>query len=124
MVGPLRRDQRSIRTEQKMNARVWDEVDLKFVDVDVENALEAERSGERGDHLSDQPVEIGIARRRNPKILPANIVDRFVIKHECNVGVLEERVRRKGGVVGLDNRGAEMGRREDAKIELALLTIF
>ena len=33
-------------------------------------------------------------------------------------------MRRKGGVVGLDNRGAEMGRREDAKIELALLTML
>jgi hypothetical protein len=45
----------------------------------------------------------------------------LVIEHEGDVGVLEESVGGEDGVVGLHDAGADLGRGEDAEVELALL---
>ena len=60
VVGLLRRDDRRVRREHKVDARVRDQVGLELGNVDVQGAVEAKRGRERGNDLSDQPVEVGV----------------------------------------------------------------
>lgn len=55
------------------------QVSLELVKIDVEGAVESERSGDRGDDLGNQPVQVGETGRLNSKVLLANVVDGFVV---------------------------------------------
>ena len=54
-------------------------VRLEFVQVDVEGAVETEGGSDGRDDLSNQPVQVGEARRRDVEPLLADVVDRFVV---------------------------------------------
>ena len=54
-------------------------VSLEFVQINIEGSIEAERRRDRGDNLSDKPVKVRETRRRNAKVLLADIVDSFII---------------------------------------------
>jgi hypothetical protein len=74
--------------------------------------------------LSNDAVEVGIGRTRNVEITLANIVNSFVVEHEGNVGVLEKCVSGEDGVVRLYDRGSDLRRGIDAKVELGLLGVI
>jgi len=119
----LRRDDRRIRAEEEVNARIGDQVGLELVDVNVELALKAERRGEAGDDLSNNAVEILVSGTLDAEVLLANVIDRLVVEHESAVGVLKEGVSGEDGVVGLNHRGGHLRGRVDAEVELRLLAI-
>ena len=86
-----------------MNSWVWDQVGLEFSDVDVEGTVESEGSGQRRDNLSDQSVKIGVSWSLDVQLSSADIIEGLVIEHDSNVGVLEEGVGGKNGVVWFNN---------------------
>lgn len=73
--------------------------------------------------LSDQAVQVFVVRPLNTKVTAADVVDGLVVDHERAVGVLQSGVSGKNGVVGLNNRGGDLGGRVDAELELALLAV-
>ena len=91
--------------------------------VDVERAVEAERRRERRDDLGDQAVEVGVRRALDVEVAAADVVERLVVNHEGDIGVLEERVRREHAVVRLDDRGRDLRRRVDGEGELRLAAV-
>ena len=54
----------------------------------------------------------------------ADVVDRLVVEHDRDVGVLEERVSGQHGVVGLNHRGGHLGGGVDGEPELGLLAVI
>ena len=58
---------------------VRNEIGLEFVQVDVEGTVEAKRSRDGGNNLSDETVQVGEAWGRDVEAFLANIVDSFVI---------------------------------------------
>ena len=54
---------------------------------------------------------------------PANVVDGFIVDHECAVRVLQRSVRRQHRVVGLNHRRRHLGSRINGKLQLGLLSI-
>ncbi len=50
---------------------------------------------------TDEPVEVGVGWPVNVQITTTDVVDGLVVYHEGAVGVLQRRVRRQDGVVGL-----------------------
>merc|ERR1719310_1341881 len=102
---------------------IWAIRRLRFVYVDVEGAIEAERRRERRDDLGDQAVEVGVGRALDVEVAAADVVERLVVDHERDVGVLEERVRREHAVVRLDDRGRDLRRRVDGEGELRLAAV-
>ena len=98
-------------------------VGLELVQINVEGAIETEGCSDRGDHLSDETVEIGEAWRGNVKTLLADVVDSLVVDHERAVGVLKRRVGRQDGVVGLDNGARKLGGGVYAELKLRLLAV-
>merc|ERR1719214_323682 len=123
VVGLLGRDDRRVRGDDEVDARVRHQVGLELGDVDVERAVEAERGGQRRDDLRDEAVEVGVRRALNVEVAAADVVERLVVDHERHVGVLEERVGREDAVVRLDDRRRHLGRRVDGEGELGLAAV-
>mmetsp|Transcript_8826 Transcript_8826/g.23021 ORF Transcript_8826/g.23021 Transcript_8826/m.23021 type:complete len:269 (-) Transcript_8826:39-845(-) len=106
-----------------MDTGVGHQVGLELGDVDVEGAVEAERGRERRDALSDEPVEVGVGGALDVEVAAADIVDGLVIERGVDVHVLEERVARQDGVVGLHDGRRDLGRGDDGEAELGLLAV-
>ena len=123
MVRLLGRDDRSVRRDDEVDARVRHQVGLELGDVDVERTVEAERRGQRRDDLGDQAVEVGVRRALDVEVATADVVEGLVVDHERHVGVLKERVGREHAVVRLDDRGRDLGRRVDGERELRLAAV-
>ena len=103
------RDNGRVGDKGEVNAGIWDQISLKFVQIDVEGPIEAERGSDRGyDYmpsapviiprthvaagkrtLSNEPVKILVIRSLNPEVPTANVVNRLIINHEAAVGVLQ-----------------------------------
>ena len=123
VVGLLGGDDRGVRGEHEVDARVRDQVGLELGDVDVEGAVEAERRGERGDDLRDEAVEVGVGRALDVEVAAADVVEGLVVEQKVHVGVLEEGVGREDGVVRLDDGGGDLRGRVDGEAELGLAAV-
>ena len=79
MVSLLGRDYGSKSGEGEVDTGERNKVRLEFVQVDVEGAVETEGGSDGRDDLSNQPVQVGEARRRDVEPLLADVVDRFAV---------------------------------------------
>ena len=86
-----------------MNSGIGDQVGLEFSDIDVKGSIESEGSGQGRDDLGDKSVQVGVGGSFDIKISSADVIDGFVIEHNSNISVLEERVGGQHGVVWLNN---------------------
>ena len=75
-----------------MDSWIGDQVGLEFSDIDVKGTIESKRGGKRGDDLGDKSVQVGVGGSLNIKVSSADIIDGFVIKHNCDISVLQEGV--------------------------------
>ena len=123
VVGLLGGDDGRVAREHEVDTRVRHEVRLELGDVDVERAVEAQGGRERGDDLRGESVEVRVGGALDVEVAARDVVDRLVVEHDGDVGVLEEGVRREHGVVGLDDGGRDLGRGVDGEAELRLLAV-
>lgn len=146
LVGSLNgRDDGGVSDKREVDTGVWDQVGLELVEVDVEGAVEAERGGNGRDNwwwwlvgrevemqyskeikirtLGNKTVQVLVVGALNAQVPSANVVDGLVVDHEGTVGVLERGVGGEDRVVGLDDRGGDLGGRVDAELELALFAV-
>ena len=103
MVGLLGRDDWSVGDQREVNPWVGHQVGLELSQINVQSTVKSERSGDGGDDLSDEPVEVGVGWSLNVQVSSADVVDSLIVDHEGTVGVLEGGVGGKDGVVGLNN---------------------
>lgn len=106
-----------------MNTWVWHKVGLELGKINVEGTVESEGSGQGGDHLGDKTVQVGVGWALNVEAATADVVDGLVVKHDSDVGVLEEGVGGEHGVVWLDDGGGDLGGWVGAESELGLLAV-
>lgn len=125
LVGALvGRDDRSIADQRVVDTRVRDQVGLELVQIDVKRTVEAQGRGDRADDLSNQAVEVLVARTRNVKVATADVVDGLVVDEESAVGVLDRAVGRQDGVVRLNDGGRYTRCRVNGELELAFLAVL
>jgi len=74
--------------------------------------------------LSDESVKVGVGWSLDIEVSSADIIDGFVINHNGNIGVLEEGVSGKDGVVWLNNGGGDLWGWVDGESELGFFTII
>jgi len=98
-------------------------VDLELVDIHVQRALETERGSEGRNNLGDQTVQVGVRGTSDVEVATANIVESLVIHEEGAISVLKHCMSSKDSVVGLDDSTAELRRRPDDEVKLALLAV-
>ena len=75
-----------------MDSWIWDQVGLEFGNINVEGTIESEGGSQRGDDLSDESVQVGVGWSFNIEVSSADIIDGFVIEHNSNISVFQERV--------------------------------
>jgi hypothetical protein len=103
---------------------IWDQVGLEFSDIDVKGTIESEGSSERGDNLSDKSVQVGVGWSLDIEVSSADIINGFVIDHDSNIGVFEERVGGEDGVVWFNNGCGDLWGWIDGETELGFLTVI
>jgi hypothetical protein len=106
-----------------VDTRVWHQVGLELVQIDVESSVETQTGGDGADNLGNQAVEMLVVGARNVQAAAADIVDGFVVDEEGAVGVLDGAVGREHSVVGLDNGSRDARSGIHGKLELALLAV-
>eukprot|EP00658_Telonema_sp_P-2_P000184 TRINITY_DN10059_c0_g1_i5.p1 TRINITY_DN10059_c0_g1~~TRINITY_DN10059_c0_g1_i5.p1 ORF type:complete len:119 (+),score=25.58 TRINITY_DN10059_c0_g1_i5:126-482(+) len=85
---------------------------------DVYKRQKPEGSGQGGDHLGDETVQVGVGWALNVEAATADVVDSLVVKHDGDIGVLEEGVGGEHGVVWLNDGGGHLGGWVGAESEL------
>jgi hypothetical protein len=73
-----------------MDSWVWYQVSLELGNIDVEGTIESEGSGQRGDNLSNESVQVGVCWSLDIEVSSADIIDGLVIKDNSNISVLKE----------------------------------
>jgi len=107
-----------------MDSWVWHQVGLELGDIDVEGTVESEGSGQRGDNLGNESVQVGVGWSLNVEVSSADIVDSLVIEHDGDISVLKEGVSGEDGVVWLNNGGGDLRGWVDGEAELGLLAVI
>jgi hypothetical protein len=123
VVGLLGRDDRRVRGEHEVDARVGHQVGLELSHIDVEGTIETKGSSERGHDLTDETVEVGVGRSLDVEGSSAHVVEGLVIEAEGAVGVLQEGVRGKHVVVRLNDGGGDLRGRGHGEGELGLTAV-
>jgi hypothetical protein len=124
VIGFLGRDNWGIRRKHEMDSWIWDQVSLEFGDINVKGTIESEGSGKGGDNLGNESVQVGVSWSLDIEISSADIINGFVIDHDGNIGVLEEGVSGKYGVVWLNNGGRDLWGWIDGESELGFFTVI
>jgi len=124
VVSLLSGDDRSIGCQHKVDTWVWHQVGLELSDIDVQRTVETEGSGQGGDNLSNQSVQVGVGRTLDIQVTTADIVESLVIDLVGDIGVFQERVDTQDGVVRFDNGGSDLRAAPDGEGDLGLLTVI
>jgi hypothetical protein len=106
-----------------VNARVWHQVGLELVQVDIERTIEAQTGGDGTDNLGDQAVEMLVVGTGDVQVALADVVHSLVVNKEGAVRVLNGAVSREDSVVGLYHGGGGTGSRVNGEFELALFAV-
>merc|ERR1712153_279265 len=123
VVGLLGGDNWRVGGHHEVNTWVWHEVGLELGDIDVEGTIETKGGGQGGDDLGDETVEVGVGRTLDVQATTADVVEGLVVKHDGDVGVLEEGVGGEHGVVWLDHGSGHLRGRVHAESQLGLLAV-
>jgi len=123
VVSLLGGDDWSVGDEREVDSGVWDQVGLELGKIDVEGTIESEGSGDGGDDLADESVQVGVGGSLDVEVSSTDVVDGLVINHESTVGVLEGGMGGEDGVVGLDDSGGDLWGGVDGEFELGLLAV-
>jgi hypothetical protein len=73
--------------------------------------------------LSNETVEVGVGWAFDVEGTTADIVDSFVVKHDSDVSVLQERVSGQHGVVWLNNSGGDLRGWVDGESKLGFFAV-
>jgi len=123
VVGLLGRDDGGVRRQHEVDSGVGHQVGLELSDVDVEGAVESEGGSQRGNDLGNESVQVGVGGSLNVQLSSADVVDSLIVKHNGDIGVLEERVSGQNGVVGLNDGCGDLGRGVNGETQLGLLAV-
>lgn len=107
--------QRSEADHEEMETGERHHVDSELAQVRVQLAGEAQRNGDTGHNSRHQVVEVAVRGVRQLEGAHADVVESLVVDAEGLVGVLDQLVHGKGGVVGLNNGVGDLGRGHDGE---------
>ena len=124
VIGFLSRDDGGIGHKGEVDARVGYQVGLKLCEVHVKSTIKAQRGSDGRHNLSNQTVEVGVAWALYIQVPAADVVDSFVVHHECAVGVFQGGVCGQDRVVWLHDGRGNLRRGVDGELEFRLLAVI
>merc|ERR1719272_1161006 len=124
VVGLLCRDDRCVAGKHEVDAWVWHQVGLKFGNVDIECAIEAQGGCEGRDDLRQETVQVCVCGPLDVQVSSADVIERLVVVHDRHIGVLQQGVNTENRVVGFDDGGCDLGAGPDGEAQLGLLAVI
>jgi len=106
-----------------VNSWVWDQVSLELGNIDIQSTIKSQRGGQRGDSLGDQSVQVGVGWSFDVQLSSADIVDGFIVQHDGDIGVFQQRVSGQDRVVGFDDGGRDLGRWVDSETQFGFFAV-
>ena len=85
-----------------MDPGIWYQIGLKFIEVHIKGAIESQRCCDRGNDLSNQPVQILVSWSIHSQVVFAHIVDSLIINQEANLAMLHGGMSVQNCIVRLD----------------------
>ena len=116
-------DDWGVRGKHEMDSWLWHQVGLELSNINVQSTIESEGGSEGGDDLGNESVQVGVGWSLDIEVSSADIINGFVIDHDSDISVLEERVGGEDGVVWLNNGGGDLWGWVDGETELGFLTV-
>lgn len=107
-----------------MDTRVWNQVSLEFSEINIQGTIESEGSGNGRDNLSNETIKIRVSRAFDVQVTTADIINSFIINHECTVRMFQSSVGGKNRVVRFDDGGCDLGSWVDGEFQFALFSII
>jgi len=123
VVGLFSGDDGGIGGKHEVDSGVGDQVGLEFSDINVEGSVESEGGSQGRDNLGNESVEVGVGGSFDVQLSSADIVDGFVVEHDSDIGVFQEGVGGKNGVVGFNNSGGDLGGGVHGESDLGFFTV-
>jgi len=101
-----------------VKTRIRNKHSWEIVDVDVQGSLKTKRSGQRGDNLSNEPIEVLVRRTINVKRPTAHVVESLIIKIESKIRVFKEGMCGKHSIIRLYHSCRNLWRWSDGETHL------
>merc|ERR1719335_256023 len=111
-------DNRRVARKHEVDARVRHQIRLELRDIDIQRAIETQRSCKRRDDLAQEAVQVRVRGPLDVQIAPTNIVKRFVVVHDGNVSVLQQGVNTQHCVVWLNDGSGYLRASPDCEAQL------
>ena len=124
MISFFSRDNWGVRGKHEMNTRIWHKVGLEFSDIDVKGTIESKRGSKWGNNLSNKSVQVSVGWSFNIKSSSTDIVDGFIIKHDCNISMLKKRMGWEYWVVWFNNGSRDLWGWVDGETEFGFFTVI
>jgi hypothetical protein len=123
VVGLFSGDDWSVGGQWEMDPWVWDQIGLELGQINVQRTVESEGSGDGGNDLSDDSVQVGVSRSFNVQVSSANIVHSFVVNHESAIGVFQSGMGGQDRVVWLDDSGGNLRSWVNSEFQLGFFAV-
>jgi len=124
VVGFLGGDDWSVGGQWEMDSWVWDQVSLELSQINVQRTVESEGSGDGGNDLCDDSVQVGVGWSFDVQVSSANIVHSFVIDHESAIGVFQSGMGGQDRVVWLDDSGGDLRSWVNSEFQLGFFAVI
>merc|ERR1719379_1005991 len=103
--------------------RVRHQIRLELRDIDIQRAIETQRSCKRRDDLAQEAVQVRVRGPLDVQVASTDIVKRFVVVHDGNISVLQQGVNTQHCVVWLNDSGGHLRASPDREAQLRLLAV-
>jgi hypothetical protein len=111
-------DDRSIADQRVMDAWVWHQIGLEFVEINIQGPVKTQTGGYRRHDLSNEPVQMLKVWAWNVEITAADLEDSFVVDQKGAIRVLDSAVGGKNSIVWFDNCSRNSRGRIDGEFQL------
>mmetsp|Transcript_3385 Transcript_3385/g.6783 ORF Transcript_3385/g.6783 Transcript_3385/m.6783 type:complete len:287 (+) Transcript_3385:607-1467(+) len=124
MKGLGGRNDGRVGREHEMNARVGDQVCLKFRDIDIQGTVKTQGRRQGRNDLGNQAIKIGVSRALNVEVALADIIQGFIVEAKGTIRVLEESMSGKYRVVRFHDGRRDSGRGRHGKGKLGFAAVI
>lgn len=124
MIRLLRGYDGRVRHQREVNPGVGDQVGLEFSQIDVQGAVESQRSCDGGHNLANQSIQVRVSGPLDVQITTADVVNGFIVNHKCAVGMFKGGVRGENGIVRFNDSCGDLRGRVDGEFQFRFLAVI
>jgi len=116
-------DHRRVTDQRVMNSRVRNQVRLELIQIDIQRAIEPQRTRNGANNLRNKPIQMLKAGSWNIQVTTTDIIHSLIVNEERTIAVLDSGVSGQDSIVGFHDSSADAGSGVDGEFELGFLAV-